>query len=163
MKKAIFIIGFIFIVFGCKSKLKTRELGAYTYKTSAVSIIDSKLLVTSFGQGQTKKECLNNAIVNALRDVIFKGVMDGNPNTKQPPVLGKVNAEKTYNEFFNSFTSADGKYLNYAELYDKPISQSYSKKERKLNRVENMTLEFQILIDRNGLVKLFNQPDIIKN
>jgi hypothetical protein len=163
MKKIIFLVVFAFLFLGCKSKLKTRELGAYTYKTSAVSIIDSKLLVNAYGQGQTKKECLNNATINALRDVIFKGISDGNPNTKQPPILGKVNAEKTYADFFDSFTSPSGKYLNYAELYDKPISQSYSKKERKLNRVENMTLEFQILIDRKGLVTLFNQPDIIKN
>lgn len=153
----------MFMLIGCKSKLKTRELGAYTYKTSAVSIVDSKLLVSSFGQGRTKKECLDNAIVNALRDVVFKGVSDGNPNTKQPPILGRVDAEKTHGEFFNSFTSSSGKYLDYASLYDKPISQSYSKKGRKVDRVENMALEFQILIDRNGLVKLFNQPDITKN
>lgn len=163
MKKAILVVGFMFLFLGCKSKLKTRELGAYTYKTSAVSIIDSKLLVTSFGQGKTKEECLNNAIVTALKDVVFNGIMDGNPNTKQPPVLRKVNAEKTYGEFFNSFTSESGKYRDYAQLYNTPRSQSYSKKKRKLNRVENMALEFQILIDRNGLVKLFNQPDIIKN
>ena len=163
MKKIIFLLGFIIAISACKSKLKPRELGAYTYKTSAVATIDGKLLVTSFGQGQTKEDCLNNAIINALRDVVFKGIADGNPNSKQPPVLGKVNAEKTYAEFFNSFTSADGKYLEYAQLYDKPISQSYSKKQRKLDRVLNMSLEFQLLIDRNGLVKLFSQPELIKN
>lgn len=163
MKKIIFLAAFTFLFIGCKSKLKTRELGAYNYKTSAVSIIDGKLLVNAYGQGRTKNECLNNATINALRDVIFKGISDGNPNTKQPPILGKVNAEKAYSDFFDSFTSPSGKYLNYAALYDKPISQSYSRKERKLNRVENMTLEFQILIDRKGLITLFNQPDIIKN
>ena len=76
MKKIIFLAVFAFLFLGCKSKLKTRELGAYTYKTSAVSIIDSKLLVNAYGQGQTKKECLNNATINALRDVIFKGISD---------------------------------------------------------------------------------------
>lgn len=156
-------MGFIFLLFGCKSKLKTRELGAYTYTTKSVSIIDSKLLVTAFGQGKTKEECLNNAIVNALRDITFKGISEGNPNCKQPPILGKVDTQKNYDVFFNSFTSQTGKYLDYAELYNKPRSQNYSKKLRKLDRVVNMTLEFQILIDRNGLVKLFNQPDLIKN
>jgi hypothetical protein len=163
MKKIAFFMGFLCLLTACKSKLKTRELGAYSYNTSAVATIDNKLLVNAYGQGTTKEECLNNAIINALRDVIFKGIADGNPNSKQLPILGKVNAEKTYADFFNSFTSHSGKYVNYAEFYDKPRSQTYSKKTRKLNRVENMVLEFQILIDRNGLVKLFNQPELIKN
>lgn len=162
MKKVIFIIGFVFLLFGCKSKLKTRELGAYTYKTAVVSTINSKLVVTAFGQGKTKEACIQNAMVTALKDVIFKGLQDGNPSMKQAPILGKPSDAATYNDFFNSFTAPSGKYANYIELYNQPISQNRSKKVRKLDRVVNMTLEFQFLVDRNGLVNLFKQADISK-
>jgi hypothetical protein len=161
--KLILLVLFTFIIFGCKSKLKTRELGAYSYKTAAVNSIDGKVLVTSFGQGKTKEECLRNAMITALNDVIFKGVFAGNPNFKQVAILGKPSDFSTYSEFFNSFTSPSGKYLDYIQLYNQPRSQSHSKKIRKLDRVLNMTLEYQLLVDRNGLVNLFKQTDLIKN
>jgi hypothetical protein len=154
MKKIIAILVIGTLLFGCKSKLKPRELGVFDYKTSGVSITNDRIIVTSWGIGKTKEECTVSAVKKAIKDVVFKGIIDGNPACKQPPILTKVNAEKEYHAFFETFLSENGKYINYAEIYGEPRSQSHSKKIRKLDRVLNMELEFQILIDRNGLVKL---------
>ncbi len=163
MKKVIAILVIGFLLFGCKSKLKPRELGAFEYKTAGVSMTNDRILVSSWGFGKTKKECEISALKKAVKDVVFKGILDGNPSCKQPPILTKVNAEKEYQSFFETFLSDDGKYINYAEINGEPRSQSHSKKVRKLDRVLNMELEFQILIDRNGLVKLLQQPNITNN
>lgn len=163
MKKIITILVIGTLLFGCKSKLKPRELGVFDYKTSGVSITNDRIIVTSWGIGKTKEECTASALKKAIKDVVFKGIVDGNPTCKQPPILTKVNAEKEYQAFFETFLSENGKYINYAEIYGEPRSQSHSKKIRKLDRVLNMELEFQILIDRNGLVKLLQQTTIINN
>jgi hypothetical protein len=163
MKKILLIIVIGTLLFGCKSKLKPRELGVFEYKTSGVSITNDRIIVTSWGFGKTKEECMASAFKKAIKDVVFKGIIDGNPACKKPPILTKVNAEKEYQSFFEAFLSEKGKYLNYAEIYGEPRSQSHSKKMRKLDRVLNIELEFQILIDRNGLVKLLQQPTIINN
>jgi hypothetical protein len=163
MKKYITIFSIMIVIFGCKSKLKPRELGAYDYKTSCVSNSNGTMIVTAWGQGKNKEICKTVALKRAITDVVFKGIIDGSPSCTQPPVVTVVNAESKYQEFMTSFLSESGKYKSYASIYDEPISQSHSKKIRKLDDVENMALEFQIQIDRNGLVKLFKQENLLKN
>lgn len=163
MKKIILILSILLIAtLGCKSKLKTRELGAYTYKTSCVGEQNGKLLVNAWGRGTSYDECKNEALKNAIKDVVFKGIQDGNIACKKPAILGKTTAENEYQRFFESFLSENGEYRMYAELYDEARSQSRSKKIRKSDRVLNMALEFQVLIDRNGLIKLLQQPNLAK-
>ncbi len=163
MKKIVLILSILLIAtLGCKSKLKTRELGAYTYKTSCIGEQNGKLLVTAWGRGTSYDNCKEEALKNALKDVVFKGIQDGNTSCKKTAILGKPNAENEYQRFFESFLSENGEYRIYAEVYDEARSQNRSKKIRKSDRVLNMALEFQVLIDRNGLVKLLQQPNLAK-
>jgi len=163
MKKILVLVSILLIAtIGCKSKLKTRELGAYTYKTSCVSEQNGKLLVTAWGRGTSYDECLNEALKNSIKDVIFKGIFDGNIACKKPAILGRPNAEKENQLFFESFFSEKGDYRLYAVRYDEVRSQNHSKKIRKTDRVLNMALEFQVLIDRNGLEKLLQNTNLVK-
>lgn len=162
MKKLFILIAFCTLV-GCKSKLKPREMGAYNYKTTCVSKTPSGLIVSSWGMGENKTICQENALKKAISDVVFKGINDGNTACHTPPILGAVNAEKQYQDFFEGFLSDNGKYSEYAQIYDEPRSQFRSKKIRKLDRVNNLALEFQITVDRKGLEKLLSQESIIKN
>ena len=157
MKKTVLLLTMLLMVlFGCKSKLKTREMGAYTFKTSCIGEQENKLLVSSWGQGKTKEECEKAALKKAVKDIIFKGIFDGNTNCQKPPILATPDAERKLSQFFQEFFGANGQYQNYATIYNEPRSQSHSKKIRKLNRVLNLSLEFQILVDRDGLVKLLS-------
>jgi hypothetical protein len=154
MKKIIYFLVLLSVVMsGCKSKLKTRELGAYSYKISCLGEQNNKLLVNTWGKGLSYDECRKEALKSAVRDVIFKGIQDGNVNCKKPAILTTPNAEKNYNRFFELFFSDKGQYQNYVSYYDEPRSQNHSKKIRKTDRVLNMALEFQVLVDRDGLVK----------
>lgn len=146
-------------VFGCQSKLKTREMGAYTFKTSCIGEQENKLLVSSWGSGKTKEECEKAALKKAVKDIIFKGILDGNANCTKPPLLASPDAERNLSQFFEEFFGNNGQYQNYAKLYNEPRSQSHSKKIRKLDRVLNLSLEFQILVDRDGLAKLLSNKN----
>lgn len=162
MKKFNLFIIAIVIFSGCTEKLKTRELGAYAYKTKCVSSFNGNLLVVAWGRGLTKTECETNALKSAIFDVVFKGLGEGSPTCTQPPILTAPNAEAKYQNFMSNFLAETGNYKAYAALYDEPNSQHYRQKVRKLDKVENMALEFQIKIDRVGLVKLFQQTDLLK-
>ncbi len=161
MKKIIILLSICTLI-GCKSKLKPREMGAYEYKTSCVSNNNGDLIVNTWGTGTDKKTCEKNALKKAITDVVFKGIQDGNIACQQPAILLGVNAQKQYQSFFDSFLSDTGKYVDYATIYDEPRSQKHSKKIRKLDRVENLALEFQVAVDRKGLVKLLQQESILK-
>ena len=162
MKKILILLAICTLI-SCKSKLKPREMGAFEYKTTCVSNQNGSLIVMAWGMGSTKKICEENALKKAISDVVFKGIKDGNQACQSAPILGKVSAEKDYQDFFATFLSDNGKFREYAQIYDEPRSQNRSKKIRKLDRVENLALEFQITVDRKGLAKLLSQESILKN
>ncbi len=148
----------------CKSKLKPRELGAFEYKTSCVSNNNGVLIVNTWGTGLNREDCELAALKKAISDVAFKGILDGNVNCQQPAILTNPNAKTKLQSFMTSFLDDEnGKFVNYAKVYNKPRSQNRSKKERKLDRVENMALEFQIEVDRIGLTKILNQVNTESN
>lgn len=164
MKNVIYLLVLLSIVIsGCKSKLKTRELGAYSYKVSCLGEQNNKILVGTWGKGLSYDECRKEALKSAVKDIIFKGIQDGNINCKKPAILSTPNAEKNYNRFFENFFSDKGQYQNYVTYYDEPRSQHHSKKIRKADRVLNMALEFQVLVDRDGLVNLLQQNTLTNN
>jgi hypothetical protein len=155
--RKIYLLLFVAVLASCKSKLKPRELGAYEYKTSCVANNNGTLILTAYGKGPDKATCQNDALKNAISDVVFKGIFEGNTTCHQPPILGRVNAMIENQDYFKSFFADGGKYKQYASIYDEARSQSRSKKIRKLDRVLNHALDFQVAVDRDGLVKLLKQ------
>ena len=153
MTKILMIICIVASAISCKSKMKTRELGAYQYKTNVISCTNGTLVVNAFGTGKTEEECLDNAIKTALNDIVFNGLFDGSPQCQQQAITSKPNAQAAMQPFLTTFFAANGEYLKYAKVYNEPISQSRSKKIRKLDRVQNSALEFQLTVDRTGLQK----------
>jgi hypothetical protein len=153
MKRYIFLVAIIISMVSCKSKLKPRELGNYVYKTASVDVRNTQILVTAWGKGMSDEEALAEAKRNAIYDILYKGILDGNPSVRFPAIFLKNNAEALNSSFNAQFFSKDGPYLQYASLYDKAISQSRSKKIRKASRVLNSAIEYQILVDRNKLIQ----------
>jgi hypothetical protein len=164
MKKTVSLLLLFCLIISCKSKLKPRELGAFEYKTSCVSNNNSILIVSSWGTGLTKEACELAAIKKAITDLAFKGILDGNVNCQQPAILTSIDAQKKVHPFMSTFLNDEnGKFVNYAKIYNKPRSQNRSKKERKLDRVENIALEFQIEVDIIELTKILKQAINLEN
>lgn len=161
MKKIILILTIACAFVSCKSKLKPRELGNYTYKTASIDFRDEKVLVTAWGRGTSSEEALEVAKKNALRDILYKGILDGNPNVRFPAIFLKNNAEALNTEFNSKFFAKDGSYLQYVTLYDTAISQNRCKKIRKADRILNSVIEYQILVDRNKLIQDLKSQNLL--
>lgn len=158
MKKIIYIMLLFCILISCKSKLKPRELGAFDYKTTCVSNNNNVLIVNTWGTGLTVEDCELAALKKAITDIAFKGILDGNVNCQQVAIFTRPDAQTKMQSFMTTFLDDEnGKFVNYASIYNKPRSQNRSKKERKLDRVENMALEFQVEVDKIGLTKILKQ------
>lgn len=162
MKRYLIYILLIGCLIACRSKLKPRELGNYKYTTSSVDKRDSKYLVLAWGRGTSEDEALKEAKRNAVKDILYQGLTSGNPNVRITPVLMGNGAETKNADFNATFFQKDGAYLKYVEFYDEAISQSRSKKIRKSDRILNSAIEFQLLVDRDLLVRDLKQEGLLK-
>jgi hypothetical protein len=161
MKKIIFLVAIIISIASCKSKLKPRELGNYVYKTASVDVRNNQILVTAWGKGTSEGEALAEAKRNAIYDILYKGILDGNPSVRFPAIFLKNNSEASNSSFNAQFFSKDGQYLKYTSLYDTAISQKRRKKIRKSSRVLNSAIEYQILVDRNKLIEDLKSQNLL--
>jgi hypothetical protein len=162
MKNISVIVIMLVMILSCKSKLKPREIGNYNYITTAVDMRDNKYLVTAWGKGTSENEALEEAMRNAVKDILYKGLTQGNPNVRVMPVFLIHDAESKNADFNASFFKTDGDYLNYVVLYNQPISQNRSKKTRKADKVLNIAFDFQLLVNREKLVSDLKNNGIIK-
>lgn len=162
MKTILILLLTVLAFTSCKSKLKPRELGNYSYTTSAIDKRENKILVTAWGKGNSEEEALIEAKRNAINDILYKGIQSGNPSIRLSPVFMNKDAITQNQEFNASFFSNNGAFLNYVDYYDASISQSRSKKKRKADRVLNMAFDFQLLIDRDKLIIDLKNQGILK-
>lgn len=52
------------------------------------------------GEGRNRADAVEQAKKNAVREVIFNGIHDGNSSCDQRPLLNIPNAEERYREYF---------------------------------------------------------------
>ena len=156
----------LFMVTSCR--LPRESTAAYlNYETSFVrSEPNGMIVVRSFGSGLDKSECRENAIYNALRTAIFKGI---NGYADQHPILTGSNPEDRHAAYFRGFFNSDGPYKSFVDFdrngnvdrNDKFTSNrrvsSGSGGIRKRDRL-NMAFEISIKYDelRQQLRKLYN-------
>ena len=79
---------------------------------------DGSMTVRAWGKGKDKADALEQARKNALYDVIFKGVKQGEGTFNARPLIYEVNAETKYEYYFNKFFADGGEYTTYATLED---------------------------------------------
>jgi len=60
-----------------------------------------------------EKDCIENAKVDAVKAILFKGI-PGSGITA--PMVNEVGAEEKYSDYFKEFLKPGGKYLNYVSI-----------------------------------------------
>ena len=70
----------------------------------------------SYSKNLFEEDQLEVAKQRAIKEVIFKGIRNGNSDCSTKPLIFEMNAETKYEEYFNKFFSKDGPYKNYSEL-----------------------------------------------
>ena len=98
-------IHFSIICFTLSSCNNLRQVSAnYDYKTECAGVEgDGSQTLIAWGNGRNRFDVLSKQRMNAVRDVIFKGISDGKDGCNKRPVLGEVNARQKYEDYFNAF------------------------------------------------------------
>ena len=94
--------------------------GYYTYETECLgSEMDGSYTLRAWGVGSNQMDAMEQALKNAVRDVIFKGITKGRGDCQAKPILTEVNAYEKYKDYFNKFfVDHHGAYLQYVNPFD---------------------------------------------
>lgn len=106
--------------------------GNYGYKTECMGVeLDGSETVKAWGNGRNRSDAVEQAKKNAIRDIIFHGLVEGKQECKQRALLLEVNAEEKYEDYFNKFFADGGEFKNYISLRDERILDKVSRDRKK--------------------------------
>ena len=86
----------------------------YTYKTECLGVeLDGSQTLRAWGTGKNKKDAIEQAKKNAIHDILFQGIHDGQSKCSVKPLLTEVNAADKYEDYFNAFFQDKGSYQTF--------------------------------------------------
>jgi len=116
----------ICVLLGCGHSKHTAT-AFYTYETECVNTeLDGSETLRAWGSGRNKTDAIEQAKKNAIRDILFKGVRNGNGGCSSKPLILEVNAQEKYAYYFNTFFQDDGAYKEYISMEDTKFRSSAS-------------------------------------
>jgi hypothetical protein len=135
--------------------------GNYGYKTECMGVeLDGSHTVKAWGNGRNRSDAVEQAKKNAVRDIIFFGLLEGKQDCKQKPLILEVNAQEKYEDYFNKFFADGGEYKNYISLRDERLLDKVSR-DRKKGR-GSVTNGFIVRVLRSELKDKLIADGIIK-
>ena len=105
------------------------------------------------GYGRNRFDAKEQAMKNAVRDVLFKGIRSGMEGCDMRPMITEVNARERYAEYFNKFFADGGKYKNYVSLKDENTKKSRESVKSSLGTRWSITVRILCPKLRERLVK----------
>ena len=135
--------------------------GNYGYKTECLGVeLDGSETVKAWGNGRNRSDAVEQAKKNALRDVIFFGLVEGKQDCKKKPLILEVNALEKYEDYFNKFFADGGEFKNYISLRDERIFDKVSRDRKKAR--ESVTNGLILRVLRSELKQKLIADGIIK-
>lgn len=160
IRRKFYILSTVIILSMMSCKTPTHISSDYVYanfQTECMGVeLDGSQTLRVFGKGKNKKDAIEQAKKNAVRDVIFKGINAGSSECNKRPLLNEVNALEKYSYYFNPFFKDKGEYASYVKLDEKRTSRIKSKS----NSQENWGVV--VTVDREGLKNKLINDKIIK-
>lgn len=118
-KILILLISAFFIQISDSKCQKNKAAGFYEYKTECMGAeLDGSQTLKAWGSGRNRSDALEQAKKNAVRDVLFKGIKEGQAGCKTMPLIVEVNAQEKYEDYFNVFFTDGGEYDNFVSSKD---------------------------------------------
>ncbi|MEG9327346.1 hypothetical protein V6B16_05315 [Salinimicrobium catena] len=154
MRKLFFTILVVSLFFtACKTPIS----GYYSYDTECMGKnYDGSQIVKTWGTGEDVKSAKIRAYQEALHDVLFEGIRNGNSDCNMRPLITEVNALEKYDAYFNHFFSEKGNYREF-------IKQTRNNKKLVRNNRSNMKEAYGYIveIDIPALKQQLRTDDII--
>lgn len=93
---------------------------AQSYETKCISIEqDGSQTLRIWGKGRNRLDAIAQAKKNAVYEVLFTGVLNGNEGYNLRPLIVEVNAREKYRNYFDDFFTDGGDYLKYVSMADR--------------------------------------------
>jgi hypothetical protein len=126
------IVFSVFMLLGATQVFAQKSTaGNYTYKTECLGVEqDGSQTLKAWGNGRNKSDAVEQAKKNAVRDVIFYGILEGKSDCNKKPLIFEVNAQEKYEEYFNKFFADGGEFKNYISLRDERIFDKISRDKK---------------------------------
>lgn len=105
----------LLILAGCSSKKSVSSYHSFESECLGVELDGSETL-RAWGRGKNRTDAIEQAKKNAVRDVLFKGVVAGSRECSVRPLITEVNAQERYASYFNDFFRDGGEYLKYVSM-----------------------------------------------
>lgn len=122
----------VVFLFGCKTNPQQGISASYSYKTECLGVeLDGSQTLKAWGNGRNRADAIEQAFKNSVRDVLFKGIMDGKQECNVKPVIFEVNAQQNHEEYFNRFFADGGAYKEFVSERDGSRYHIEVIKERK--------------------------------
>ncbi len=156
--RAFIMIGFLLLMTtGCAQKT-TDASAYYTYKTQCLGVeLDGSQTLLAWGEGRNKSDAIEQAKKNAVNDVIFNGINEGNSSCDRRPLVNVPNAKERFEEYFNIFFADGGEYKKYVSTVDEK-KRSRNKEAYQYGRKMSVTVrvmrsELKARLQEDGILK----------
>jgi hypothetical protein len=154
-----FCMGLAAALCGCSPRNKIA--GNYNYKTECMgSEHDGSITVKAWGNGRSTSDALEQAKKNAVYDVVFKGIVEGQGTCSRIPLLPAGNARIKNESYFNSFFRDGGEFLNYVSLQDERYSDKWNRDGKGAR--QSITYGIILRIQRSELKEKLISDGILK-
>ena len=165
MKNSIFKITLAsFLLASCLS-CRSANVSIFAYIKPEITLLrempNGTILVKAFGSGFNQMECIENAKMSAVREVIFNGI------SGSKPLIGGANTEEKNKEYFTSFFSMDGPFNKFVYLSNRgnidkddrfEVRGSRGRRGVLSRRTDRLSIGVELEIEREALrVELFDK------
>jgi hypothetical protein len=136
MKALLQIISMLVVslMLGCnKHVANPNKLGGnYSFETECMgSEFDGSITVKVFGKGNTDRDAVEQAMKNAVRDVLFKGIHQGVSECSKSPLLLQPRALERNEGYFAQFFKDGGPYTEFVTTQDERLVDKLTGREEK--------------------------------
>jgi hypothetical protein len=122
MKTKLIIVSILvlFVFTECTTTRRQRKMGGYLISNYEVECMgtgmDGTQLIKVWGYGKSPERAIFQAKKNAVHAITFKGINAGRPGCMRRPLVTEPGAEVKYQDFFETFFTNGGRYLNFVTL-----------------------------------------------
>ena len=136
--------------------------GEYTQATQCLGTeLDGSVTLKSWGNGRNNSDAVEQAKKQAVNDVLFLGIKSGASSCISSPIVIDKDVKSRNEDYFATFFSDNGPYLEYVSLKDEKISYKLHREKKKSNT--SVTKSVIVRVNRLGLKKKLVADNIIKN
>jgi hypothetical protein len=122
----------ILVILSCTNYNKIS--GYYDFKIECLGAeLDGSNTILVYADGRNRKDAVEQAKKNAVREILFTGIMNGKESCNLKPIVPEVNASIKYEKYFNDFFKDGGEYREFVSVKDERISNKILR-DRMLGR-----------------------------